>query len=204
MTQTETTAIETKSPLAAAQTMVAELQGMTQDNQALAIQFAIQTLRLALPSVHHAAAPSPVQPHATHTHAAAGGAGQPTDIKSFAAAKAPKSDQQFAAVVAYFYQFEAPLAHRKDSIDAATMKDSARLVVWGQVKDWNTTLTNAMRSGYLDRAARGAFKLSSVGENLVAITLPSNGATNEGNGGGTSRVANRKKGTAKKTTKKSG
>ena len=34
------------------------------------------------------------------------------------------------------------------------------------------TLTNAKNAGYLDAAGSGKFKLSTVGENLVAITLP--------------------------------
>lgn len=38
------------------------------------------------------------------------------------------------------------------------------------------TLTNAKNAGYLDGAGAGKFKLSSVGENLVAITLPGNAA----------------------------
>ncbi len=204
MTQTASPAIEMKSPLDAAQKIVAELQGMNPAIQSLALQFAMQTLRLSPPTSHPAAAPTPAHPHAPNAHAAAGATGQPTDIKTFTAAKVPKSDQQFAAVVAYYFQFEAPVALRKNSIDAATMKDAARLVVWGQVKDWNMTLNNATRAGYLDRAERGAFKLSSVGENLVAITLPGNGATSGGNGGGTGKKASKKKATAKKTTKKSG
>ena len=32
----------------------------------------------------------------------------PTDIKTFVEVKKPKSDQQFAAAVAYYYRFEAP------------------------------------------------------------------------------------------------
>jgi len=109
---------------------------------------------------------------------------QRTDIKSFTAAKAPKSDQQFAAVVAYFYQFEVPAAQRKESVDAATIKEAARQAGRRQVKDWSVTLSNAMRSGYLDKSERGAFKLNSVGENLVAITLPGTSASGKGKGGG--------------------
>ena len=56
---------------------------------------------------------------------AAGVPTQSTDIKQFAAAKAPKSDQQFAAVVAYFYRFEAPETQRKDTIDAETLLEAA-------------------------------------------------------------------------------
>lgn len=203
MTQTDPTAAESKSPLDAAQKIVAELQGMTPENQSLALQFAMQTLRLAPPTAHPAAAPAPALSHAPHAHSASGAPTQQTDIKSFTAAKAPQSDQQFTAVVAYFYQFEAPPAQRRNSIDASTMKDAARLAGRGQVKDWNMTLNNATRAGYLDRAERGAFKLSAVGENLVAITLPGTvwgGATN---GGGTGKKAAKKKATTTKTTKKS-
>jgi len=111
--------------------------------------------------------------------------------------KAPKSDQQFTAVVAYFYQFEAKPAERKDAIDADVMKEAARLAGRAQVARWNMTLTNAKNAGYLDAAGNGKFKLSSVGENLVAITLPGDG----GPGRGKSNVANKK---SKKTKKKTG
>src|SRR4051812_15327166 len=39
------------------------------------------------------------------------------DIAQFTAAKAPKSDMQFAAVAAYYLRFEAREGDRKDSID---------------------------------------------------------------------------------------
>src|SRR5690606_21683225 len=53
--------------------------------------------------------------------------GLSTDIKSFIAAKAPKSDQQFASAVAYFYRFEAPPAERRDSINGDVLQEAARL-----------------------------------------------------------------------------
>ncbi len=202
MTQPAPTATETKSPLDAAQKIVAELQGMTQENQALALEFATQTLRLTPPTAHHTPAPAPAHPHASHAHTASAAPGQPTDIKSFTAAKAPRSDQQFAAVVAYFYQFEAPPGQRKDVINADTMKEAARQAGRAQVKQWIMTLNNAKNAGYLDPAGSGKFKLNAVGENLVAITLPGNGATSGGNGGGVGRKPTKKKATAKKTTKK--
>jgi len=91
--------------------------------------------------------------------------------------KAPKSDQQFAAVVAYFYQFEAKPEERKEAIDADTMREAARLAGRPQVPRWAMTLNNAKNAGYLDAAGSGKFRLSSVGENLVAITLPGDGVT---------------------------
>jgi hypothetical protein len=200
MTQSAHNSGPTKGPLDAAQKIVVELQGMTNDQQALALKFATETLGLQLPTAHAQAMQTPVHsPSMVPSAASSVAPGQRTDIKTFTATKAPKSDQQFAAVVAYYYQFEAPAGQRKESIDAATMKDAARQAARRQVNDWSITLSNAMRTGYLDKGERGAFKLNSVGENLVAITLPDNAASGKGSGRGSKkRPANKKKATGKK------
>lgn len=162
-------------PLEAAQKIVAELTGMTSEHQSLAIKFACETLGLQLQT---GLPPFTAPPGHSATQAPAympSGVDHSTDIRSFTAMKAPKSDQQFTAVVAYFYQFEAKPDNRKETIDAETMKEAARLAGRPQVERWNMTLTNAKNAGYLDAAGNGKFKLSSVGENLVAITLPNDG-----------------------------
>jgi hypothetical protein len=95
------------------------------------------------------------------------------DIKTFVAAKSPKSDVQYAAVVAYYYRFEAPASDRRDSITAEVLQESTRLVGNRKRLDKpNTTLNNAKNLGYLDSPARGEFRINTVGENLVAMTLP--------------------------------
>jgi len=182
--------------LEAAQKMVVELQGMSPEHQSLALKFTMETLGLNVPSltgqpanvVADAVAP-PVVPARTHS-----AGGHSTDIKSFTAMKAPKSDQQFAAVVAYFYQFEAPMDQRLDAIDVETMKVAARHAARAQAPKWNYTLTNAKNAGYLNSAGDGKYTLSPVGENLVAITLPSNASA---------PVSTNKKRSQKKATKKS-
>lgn len=201
MTQHATEVSETKSPLDAAQKIVDVLQNMTMENQSLALQFAMQTLRLAAPTVSPLPASAQTSSHLT-LGTTTPNTGNPPDIKSFVEAKAPKSDQQFAAVVAYHYQFEAPESQRKDYIDAKAMKEAARLVKWSQKKDWNMTLNNATRSGFLNRAERGAFSLSSVGENLVAITLPENESSTGNNSGRPGRKSTKKKAKSKKRAKK--
>jgi hypothetical protein len=202
MTQAAHAPAATKSPLDAAQKIVAELQGMTDDHQALALKFAIETLGLQMPTSHAPPIPAPGHSPQAAQHPVSSTPAQRTDIKTFTAAKAPKSDQQFAAVVAYFYQFEAPEGQKQDSIDAATMKDAARLARRKQVSDWSVTLDNARRTGYLDKAGRGKFKLNAVGENLVAITLPGNTGTGGATGAGSKRNRpNKKKSTGKKTAK---
>lgn len=97
---------------------------------------------------------------------------RPNDIKSFVESKSPKSDVQFAAVVTYYYRFEAPTAERKDTITADNLSDAARLASRRRPPNPGMTLTNAKNQGYLDSAERGQFRINSVGENLVAMTLP--------------------------------
>lgn len=97
------------------------------------------------------------------------------DIKTFIASKSPKSGQQFAAAVAYFYRFEAPLAERRNSIDAKLLQEATRLAGRNRFSSPLNTLNNAKKAGYLDSTAPGEFTINSVGENLVAMTLPSNG-----------------------------
>lgn len=181
-----------KSPLDAAQKIVAELNGMTSDHQALALKFAIETLGLRLSSV----SPQIMMPPVNSTQQAlpqmVTGADHSTDIRAFTVMKAPKSDQQFTAVVAYFYQFESKPDERMDAIDADTMKEAARLAGRRQVARWNMTLTNAKNAGYLDSAGSGKFKLSSVGENLVAITLPGDGAIGAKIGNGSTKKPKKK------------
>jgi hypothetical protein len=95
-----------------------------------------------------------------------------TDIKSFITQKSPSSDNQFAAAVAYYYSFEAPAAEKKGSISAADLTDACRMVGRARLGDPAKTLGNAMSMGYLDKIDRGTYKLNTVGENLVAMTLP--------------------------------
>ena len=198
MTQPGTSASDIKSPLVAAQKIVTELEGMSKDNQSLTLKFVIETLGLQLQTTYSQMIPAQEDQAVQQT--AAFTPGHSTDIKSYVGSKSPKSDQQFAAVVAYFYQFVAPIVKRKDSIDAITLKDSARLASWPQARDWNMTLNNATRTGYLNRSERGTYKLSSVGENLVAITLPGNGDEAKGNSGSRKKPA--KKAAAKRPSKK--
>ena len=97
---------------------------------------------------------------------------QPADIKSFVDSKRPKSDVQFATVVAYYYRFEASAENRKDSIDAEVLQEAARLAGRRRPPKPLATLNNAKTLGYLDSPERGQFGINSVGENLVAMTLP--------------------------------
>lgn len=95
------------------------------------------------------------------------------DIRSFIAQKQPSSDNQFAACVAYYYQFEALGEERKDSINANDLQDATRKAGRNRLGDPAKTLANANAQGLLDKKSRGSYTLNTVGENLVAMTLPS-------------------------------
>jgi hypothetical protein len=95
-----------------------------------------------------------------------------TDIKSFVAAKNPRSDMQFAAVVAYYYRFEAPPDESLESVSPEVLQNAARLANRHRLSRPRQTLLNAKAQGYLDLVERGQYRINSVGENLVAMTLP--------------------------------
>ncbi len=142
-----------------------------------------------------AALGSPAPASATATPAAAQRppASSP-DIKTFVAGKLPRSDVQFAATVAYFYRFEAPLAERRESINGEALQEAARLAGRKRLADPRVTLNNAKKVGYLDGATRGEFCINSVGENLVAMTLPAN--PDAAGQSGRARKINGRKGTS--------
>jgi hypothetical protein len=131
------------------------------------------TMPAALPP---AAGPSPL-------HHPAGGVPHVTaatakDIRSFVAAKHPKSDNQMAAAVAYFYHFEAPPAERKESIGKEELIDACRKSDRKRPARPEQVLVNTYHAGLLDKAgSAGQYKLNSVGENLVAMVLPEQGSS---------------------------
>jgi hypothetical protein len=94
------------------------------------------------------------------------------DIQSFVRAKNPRSDVQFAATVAYYYQFVAPESERKTNISESDLVDACRKAGRERPQKPYFTLNNAFHAGLLDRPEKGSFSLNAVGENLVALTLP--------------------------------
>lgn len=125
---------------------------------------------------------------------------QNRDIKSFVAAKGPRSDTHFAATVAYYYQFEAPEAQRKDFITAENLLEACRQTGRQRLGNPGQTLRNAHHGGLMDQAGeRGNFQINTVGENLVAMTLP----TSPGKGKTTNKKNLKKKAKKISTKKKS-
>jgi hypothetical protein len=107
----------------------------------------------------------------SYVAAQAGPAG--INIKAFISEKRPRNDVQFAAAVAYYYRFEAPLAERRDAINKDDLQEATRKAGRDRFTNPHTTLSNAHKLGLLDKGPEKAtFVINSVGENLVAMTLP--------------------------------
>jgi hypothetical protein len=154
--------------LEAVRTIVTALEKFEGKDQERIIRWAREKLGLEpikSPPVQQSPAPSLpgnlLPPHCTK------------DLKSFVNEKNPSTDMQFAATVAYYYKFEAPVEERKDSIDSGSLQNAARLAGRNRLINPGQTLINASFNGLLDKAdEKGAYKINTVGENLVAMALP--------------------------------
>jgi hypothetical protein len=164
-----------KSDFMAAEEIKAILHGRDKTEQERILRWVSESIGVTAGAT--IASPAGVLPSPATQLPPAFGPARRKDIKSFVAEKAPKNDVQFAAVAAYFYQFEASEAERKDVIVAEDLQTAGRQARgYGFTKPL-VTLNNAVALGYFDRAGRGEFKLNAVGENLVAMTLPSGDST---------------------------
>ncbi len=157
-----------------------ELRAIPKDRQARVLRWVAETLGIAqvLPTAPGMSVSQPP------SQSGAGDVSRPSplppgvskDIRAFVGEKSPQSDNQFAAVVAYYYRFEAPVSQRKSAIGGADLQEAARLAGRRRPANPRQTLKNAKNLGYLDNIDRGQFAINTVGENLVAMTLPGGGA----------------------------
>lgn len=105
-------------------------------------------------------------------------AGSSTDIKSFIQEKNPQSDMHFAATVAYYHRFQAPPGERKNEIGSEDLQEATRLSNRQRLVSPVKTLHNALGAGLLNKGTgRGSYTINTVGENLVAMSLPLSGAS---------------------------
>src|SRR5262245_8676601 len=112
----------------AAKAIVEQLKELDKERQQRVLRWVAESLNLQL------AAPLNAEQRTRVEHGPATGSlaqdhlqKRPADIKTFADSKQPKSDVQFATLVAYYYRFEAPPENRQDSINAQALQEAARL-----------------------------------------------------------------------------
>jgi hypothetical protein len=180
--------------LEAVRLVVEAVKDFKLDEQQRIFRWAAEKLGMSLPagSGYTPPPPSPAGSPSSHppTPPAPGAA---MDIKTFMADKKPRNDVQYAAAVAYYYRFEAPPAERKEAINKEDLQEATRKSGRDRFGNPLQTLNNAHTLGLLDRSGeKGSFVINSVGENLVAMTLPD---------GGTPKKATKKKAAKKKGSK---
>ena len=154
-----------------AKTVTEKLEGLSKERRERVLRWVCEGLGITNPAAPIPAVPPPAPPAKPGT-----AANTAVDIKTFVNAKKPKSDMQFVAVVAHYYRFEAPENLRKATITAEVVQDAARLAGRRVLQAAKNTLKNAKNQGYLDNPSRGEYAINTVGENLVAMSLP---ASNE-------------------------
>lgn len=96
----------------------------------------------------------------------------PIDIRTFKEQKRPGSARQMACVVAFYLQELAPIAERKEAINAGDLEKYFKQAGFKLPSSMKQTLINLKGAGYMDTAARGEYKLNAVGYNLVAHSMP--------------------------------
>ena len=156
----------------AAKAIYEKLKDVPQERQEKILRWVCESLGIALPTRY---IEKPLPPSAGDNQQPEGPPEteqQPIDIKSFIASKKPRNDMQFAAAVAYYYRFVPKPEERLETINAEGLQNASRQARGRAFHNPKATLNNAVASGFLDRADRGSFRINTVGENLVAMTLP--------------------------------
>lgn len=115
------------------------------------------------------------------------------DIKTFLTEKNPTSANQLVAAVAYYYKFEAPASERKNSITKEDLLDACRKATLERPKAPNVVMVNAANYGLVDNVGTGAYEINAVGENLVAVSMPTAGHGNAGKKRNTSKAKKNEK-----------
>lgn len=155
-----------------------QLHNLEADRRQRILRWVSESLGVTLPVKNSEAAMVPAEGLVPHDagpappKAPSTGKAGAIDIKTFVDSKKPNNDVKFATVVAHYYRFEAPEDQRKERITQEILQEGARQAGRKRFKNPLGTLNNAKRLGYLDSAGRGAFKINTVGENLVVMTLP--------------------------------
>lgn len=97
------------------------------------------------------------------------------DIRAFKELKAPNSARQMACVVAYYLSEIVEGDEKRDAITAADLDKYFKQAKFPVPKALEQVLPDAKSGGYFEGAGRGEYKLTRVGYNLVAHSLPPKG-----------------------------
>ncbi len=163
----------TDPELQAIQHVVEALEPLDPDARTRVLVYIFQRLNLSLSNVTNSAPPIAAPIIAVSRWRIPTPASTFTDIRTLKAAKQPKSDNQMAALVAYYLRELAPIGDRKQAISHEDIEKYFKQAGYPLPKRIVMTLTNAKSAGYFDSAGSGLFNLNPVGHNLVVHGMPS-------------------------------
>lgn len=94
------------------------------------------------------------------------------DIRTLKNEKKPTNSLQMACIVAYYLQDIAPTAERTKEVNAADLERLFKQAGYKLPSRIMQVLNDAKGAGYFESVARGKYKLTRVGYNLVTHSLP--------------------------------
>jgi hypothetical protein len=97
------------------------------------------------------------------------------DIKTFKERKNPSSARQMACVVAYYLAEIATGHERKETVTTEDIEKYFKQGRFALPTKLEQLLIDCRAAGYFESPARGEYKLTRVGHNLVAHQLPAKG-----------------------------
>jgi hypothetical protein len=167
--------------LEAVRTIVSALEPFDDNEKERIIRWATEKLGLKnIPQQPLSSGTVTATQHATphpHQHSHSGA----KDIKTFLQEKSPNSANQLVAAVAYYFKFEAPESQRKSGITKDDVVDACRKAAIERPKFPNQIMVNASAYGLVDNVGTGTYEINAVGENLVAVSMPTAGHGNSKN-----------------------
>ena len=86
--------------------------------------------------------------------------------------KQPDSARQMACVVAYYLQEHAGDDEKRSAVSAADLEKYFKQASYPLPSKMPQILVDAKLAGYFEQVSRGEYKLTRVGYNLVAHSLP--------------------------------
>jgi hypothetical protein len=181
------------SELQAINTVVAALRPLRDDERKRVLEYVLGRFGAVPLKSQFASSALPAQSTAGST-ATISGSHAVQDIRSLKEAKAPKSANEMAALVAYYVSELAGGTERKAQIDKNDIERYFKGAGFKLTSKAGQTLVNAKHAGYLDPGTEaGQYKLNPVGYNLVVHRLGSDGGV---------RKKRRRKQAAKKSRRK--
>ncbi len=153
------------------------LEGFDANDQERIIRWARKKIGLSVVPVTPPTPSAPPPGTLPASPAVPGSAPATKDLKSFVAEKKPKNDVQFAATVAYYIASRLQQINEKLKSTAMICKKVADLSVVSDLRIPTRPFGTPHTLGLLNKGGQsGHYGINSVGENLVAVTLPGDGA----------------------------